>query len=60
VTISFAAPNKAAVSAFHETALALGAPDEGPVGPRSWAPGTLAAYTRDPDGNKLAVYGGAG
>ena len=56
VTISFAAPNKAAVRVFHETALTLGAPDEGAVGPRPWAPGALAAYTRDPDGSKLAVY----
>lgn len=55
-TVSFAAPNRAAVKAFHETALALGGPDEGAVGPRDWAPNAFAAYTRDPDGNKLAVY----
>jgi hypothetical protein len=60
VTISFAAPNKAAVRVFHETALTLGAPNEGAVGPRPWAPGALAAYTRDPDGSKLAVYSVAG
>jgi catechol 2,3-dioxygenase-like lactoylglutathione lyase family enzyme len=56
VTVSFAAPNRAAVKAFHEAALALGSPDEGAVGPRGWAPNAFAAYTRDPDGNKLAVY----
>ncbi|SFH63006.1 VOC family protein [Albimonas pacifica] len=56
-TISFAAPDHAAVRAFHAAALALGMPDEGAPGPRPWAPGALAAYTRDPDGNKLAVYG---
>lgn len=56
VTVSFAAPNRAAVKAFHETALALGCPDEGAVGPRGWAPNAFAAYTRDPEGNKLAVY----
>ncbi|WP_025373626.1 VOC family protein [Advenella mimigardefordensis] len=56
VTVSFEAPNRAAVKAFHEAALALGRPDEGAVGPRDWAPNAFAAYTRDPDGNKLAVY----
>ena len=43
------------MKAFHEAALALGAPNEGDVGPRDWAPNAFAAYTRDPDGNKLAV-----
>lgn len=56
VTISFKAPNRAAVAAFHKTALGLGGPDEGAVGPRGWAPNAFAGYTRDPDGNKLAVY----
>ncbi|MBU9598261.1 VOC family protein [Burkholderia multivorans] len=56
VTVSFAAPDRAAVKAFHETALALGAPDEGAVGPRGWKEHAYAAYTRDPDGNKLAIY----
>jgi catechol 2,3-dioxygenase-like lactoylglutathione lyase family enzyme len=55
-TISFQAPSSAAVTAFHTAALRLGSPDEGPVGPRPWAPDAVAAYTRDPDGNKLAVY----
>ncbi|HTW74582.1 MAG TPA: VOC family protein [Steroidobacteraceae bacterium] len=55
-TISFAAPNRAAVAAFHEAALAAGAKDEGAVGPRSWAPNAFAAYVRDLDGNKLAAY----
>jgi len=56
VTVSFEAPNRAAVKAFHETALSLGGPDEGAVGTRGWAPNAYAGYTRDPDGNKLAVY----
>ncbi|HEY0648999.1 VOC family protein [Phenylobacterium sp.] len=56
VTVSFEAPDRAAVKAFHAIALALGSPDEGAVGPRGWAPNAFAAYTRDPDGNKLAVY----
>ena len=56
VTISFHAPSRAAVQGFHEAALQLGGPDEGAVGPRGWAPNAFAAYTRDLDGNKLAVY----
>ncbi|QGZ56882.1 VOC family protein [Paraburkholderia acidiphila] len=56
VTVSFAASDRSSVKAFHEAALALGAPDEGAVGPRSWKEHAYAAYTRDPDGNKLAVY----
>lgn len=56
VTVSFEAPNRAAVRAFHDAALSLGGPDEGAVGPRGWAPNAFAAYSRDPDGNKIAVY----
>jgi len=56
VTISFSAPSRAAVAAFHEKALALGAQDEGAVGPRGIAPNAYAAYCRDLDGNKLAAY----
>lgn len=56
VTVSFEAPNRAAVQAFHDAALSLGGPDEGAVGPRGWAPNAFAAYSRDPDGNKIAVY----
>ncbi|SFP72259.1 Catechol 2,3-dioxygenase [Nitrosomonas cryotolerans] len=56
ITISFEAPSRAAVDAFHAAALAAGCPDEGAPGPRNWAPNAYAAYTRDIDGNKLAVY----
>ncbi|MCA8348483.1 VOC family protein [Burkholderia cepacia] len=56
VTVSFEASTRSAVQAFHDAALSLGRPDEGAVGPRGWAPHAFAAYTRDPDGNKLAVY----
>jgi catechol 2,3-dioxygenase-like lactoylglutathione lyase family enzyme len=56
VTVSFEAPSRTAVRTFHETALNLGSPDEGAAGPRNWAEHAYAAYTRDPDGNKLAVY----
>jgi catechol 2,3-dioxygenase-like lactoylglutathione lyase family enzyme len=56
VTLSFKAPNRDAVAAFHQAALAAGGQDEGAVGPRGWAPNAYAAYARDLDGNKLAVY----
>ncbi|MCY1381313.1 Glyoxalase-like domain protein [compost metagenome] len=56
VTISFEAPNRAAIHAFHAAALAAGGSDEGTPGPRGWAPNAYAAYVRDLDGNKLAVY----
>jgi catechol 2,3-dioxygenase-like lactoylglutathione lyase family enzyme len=55
-TISFVAPNRAAVAQFHKAALAAGGKDEGAVGPRSWHPSAYAAYVRDRDGNKLAAY----
>ena len=55
-TISFSAPSRAAVAAFHKAALAGGAKDEGSVGPRDWAPNAYAGYVRDLDGNKLAAY----
>ena len=55
-TISFVAPNRAAVAAFHRTALAQGSTDEGAVGPRGVWPNAYAGYCRDLDGNKLAAY----
>ena len=56
VTVSFVAPNRAAVAKFHKEALALGAKDEGAVGPRSWHPTAYAGYLRDLDGNKICAY----
>jgi catechol 2,3-dioxygenase-like lactoylglutathione lyase family enzyme len=56
VTVSFVAPSRAAVAAFHKEALALGGRDEGAVGPRSWHPTAYAGYVRDPDGNKICAY----
>ncbi|WPN61576.1 VOC family protein [Pseudomonas sp. P9_35] len=56
VTVSFEAPNRAAVLAFHTAALANGGVCEGLPGPRGWADNAYAAYARDLDGNKLAVY----
>lgn len=56
VTISFDAPSRASIDAFHAAALAAGGKDEGAAGPRNWAPNAYAAYARDLDGNKLAAY----
>ncbi|MEM8766553.1 MAG: VOC family protein [Pseudomonadota bacterium] len=42
------------VDAFYAKAIALGAADEGPAGPRG--DGFYAGYFRDPDGNKLCAF----
>ena len=55
-TVSFVAPSRAAVAAFHKAALAAGGKDEGAVGPRGFWPHAYAGYCRDLDGNKLAAY----
>lgn len=55
-TISFAAPSRAAVDAFHKAALAQGGVCAGAPGPRPVAPTAYAAYVRDPEGNKIATY----
>jgi catechol 2,3-dioxygenase-like lactoylglutathione lyase family enzyme len=55
-TVSFEAPSRAAVAAFHKAALAAGGTDEGAVGPRGFWPNAYAGYVRDLDGNKLAAY----
>lgn len=60
VMVSFIAPDRAAVDAFHAAALAHGGTCEGPPGLRpQYGPGFYAAYVRDPDGNKAnaVVYG---
>ncbi|WP_375740288.1 VOC family protein [Pseudomonas boanensis] len=56
VTVSFEAQSRAQINAFHDAALSAGGQDEGVAGPRNWAPNAYAAYARDLDGNKLAVY----
>ena len=43
-----------AVDAVYRKAIALGAQDEGPAGPRGDS--FYAGYFRDPDGNKLNVF----
>lgn len=54
-TLGFAAPSLAAVDAFYKQALANGGTCEGPPGPRA-APGSYAAYVRDPDLNKIVAW----
>lgn len=52
--VSFLAPSRGAVDAFHAAALAHGGRDEGAPGLRpQYGPHFYAAYVRDPDGNKL-------
>lgn len=44
------------VAGFHAAALARGAHDDGPPGPRSYSRAdAYAAFVRDPDGNRLEV-----
>ena len=54
----FIATSKEAVHAFHEAALAAGATDDGPPGPRpQYSEGYYGAFARDPDGHKIeAAY----
>ena len=52
--VSFLAPSRSAVDAFHAAALAHGGSDEGAPGLRpQYGAHFYAAYVRDPDGNKL-------
>ena len=56
-SIGFAAPNAAAVDAFHAAGLSNGGTDEGAPGKRPNAPGNAyGAYMRDPFGNKISAY----
>lgn len=57
VHIAFTAPNEQAVKDFYQTALSLGATDNGAPGPRDYEPGYFAAFVIDPNGHNLeAVY----
>lgn len=62
VHFAFQAADEAAVRAFHEAAVGLGA--ESLHAPRLWPeyhPGYFGAFVRDPDGNNVeAVWHGAG
>ena len=54
VMVAFYVDSKDKVDRVHAKALALGAQDEGPAGPRG--DGFYAGYFRDLDGNKLNVF----
>jgi catechol 2,3-dioxygenase-like lactoylglutathione lyase family enzyme len=51
--IAFIAPDKAAVDAFYQAALAAGGKDNGPPGPREGAGDYYGAFVLDPDGNNI-------
>jgi catechol 2,3-dioxygenase-like lactoylglutathione lyase family enzyme len=54
VHISFVAPSKNAVNAFHAAAMKAGGKDEGGPGPRpDYGPEYYGAFCRDLDGNKI-------
>jgi catechol 2,3-dioxygenase-like lactoylglutathione lyase family enzyme len=54
VMVAFAVDSKDQVDRVYAKAMALGAKDEGPAGPRG--EGFYAGYFRDLDGNKLNVF----
>jgi catechol 2,3-dioxygenase-like lactoylglutathione lyase family enzyme len=57
--LAFQAKDRAAVDAFHKTALAAGGVDNGAPGERPYHPGYYAAFVLDPDGNNIeAVFHG--
>ena len=50
----FFAPDKASVDAFYRTAIAAGARDDGPPGPRQeYGAPYYGCFVRDPDGHKI-------
>ena len=52
--LSFAAPDRDAVDAFHAAALAAGGADNGQPGPRPvYHPGYYGGFVLDPDGNNV-------
>lgn len=51
--VAFAAPDRAAVRAFHAAALAAGGRDNGAPGLRPYHPTYYAAFVVDPDGWRL-------
>lgn len=53
--VALQAPDRLAVDAFFQTALANGGTDEGAPGLRPFHAHFYACYVRDPDGNKLSA-----
>jgi catechol 2,3-dioxygenase-like lactoylglutathione lyase family enzyme len=54
VMVALVVDSRDKVDRLYAKAIALGAKDEGPAGPRG--EGFYAGYFRDPDGNKLNVF----
>lgn len=54
VMVALVVDSPAKVDALYRKAIALGATDEGPAGPRG--DDFYAGYFRDPDGNKLSFF----
>ena len=54
VMVALVVDSREKVDRVYAKAMALGAKDEGPAGPRG--EGFYAGYFRDPDGNKLNVF----
>ncbi len=54
VMVGLAADSRETVERVYNKAMALGAKDEGPAGPRGDT--FYAGYFRDPDGNKLNIF----
>ncbi len=55
--VAFQADSEEAVKAFYDAGLKAGGTDNGPPGPRTFAPGYYGAFVLDPDGNNIeAVY----
>lgn len=55
-TVSFKAPTRDAVRAFHAAGLGAGGTDAGAPGPRGAVKHAFGAYLFDPDGNKICAY----
>ena len=51
--LAFQAGDRKQVEAFHKTAVAAGAKDNGHPGYRDYSPGYFAAFVIDPDGNNI-------
>lgn len=51
--VCFRAPDRAAVAAFHDAALATGGRDDGEPGPRPYHAAYYAAFVLDPDGHRI-------
>lgn len=52
--VALSAQSRSAVDVAYRAAMAAGAQDEGPPGPRpAYGPTYYGAYVRDPDGNKI-------